>query len=155
MTGLQVYWEIQFALMTSEITKRNIILVKEVAVDGEFSNNIQSIYTLDLGRYTGSLTDSVPRVTDGYDVPWFQLPATFQLSCQYLKLTLRGWGEATVRGVNWTVIEKRTGSPWALAEGTYDPDHFTVQGGDIIETGEETYDIYESGTETYDVLEGE
>jgi len=107
--GEDIPWRISFALMTSQISRKDKVLIKLYRVDGDFDNDILGQFVLDLGRITGNTIDSVPLVSAGYKVPWYQIVADMQISGDYIRLVLRGTGKAVVRGIYWGFIEKRSG----------------------------------------------
>jgi len=145
-----IAWTVTFALMTSQVSRKDKALIKLIGVDGDFDNDITGEVELDLGRVTGDAEGSLPAVSSGYTVPWYQIPADFQVSGQYIKLTLRGTGRAVIRGIYWGFIEKKSGSMWS--QETYTPLDFVTE--DVIdETGTAVDEIDESGSATDEISE--
>ena len=148
--GTDIAWTVTFALMTSQISHKDKVLIKLMGVDGDFDNDITGEVEVDLGRVTGDEENSLPTVSSGYTVPMYQIPADFQVSGQYIKLTLRGTGRAVIRGIYWGYIEKKSGSLWS--QETYTPLDFVTE--DVIdETGVAGTELDETGAATDEVSE--
>jgi len=106
-------WEVEFALMTSQITKKNKALVKLVGVDGEFDSQLVGRFNLDFGRIITPFLSVLPDPTDpaNASIKWYQvLGGDEQIIGNFIKLSLRGSGKATVRGIYWGYIDKSSGN---------------------------------------------
>lgn len=124
--GDPINWTISFALMTNQITKKDKVLIKLIGVDGDFDSNITGQVQLDLGRETSAQNGSLPEVSDGYSVPWYQLPTDILMSGNYVKLTIKGTGRAVIRGIYWGYINRESGN-LGWSQVVFNPSDFVGQ----------------------------
>jgi len=132
-SGERYYWEVEFALMTSQITRKNKALIKIVGVDGEFKKPdvdaleiMKSRFDVDFGRQLTPFTPVLPDPTDtaNADIKWFQVNGGDEpIVGNYIKLALRGTGKAIIRGIYWGYIEKESGN-LGWSQPVYEPQDY-------------------------------
>lgn len=158
--GNDVIWDLEFALLTSPSSKKNKVLLKMCGVDGSFNSDLFASFDLDFGRIITAFTEAFPDASDPANAnnPWFQLNSGDDfLVGNYIKLRLRGSGDATIRGIFWGSIDKKSGN-LGWSQDVFDPNDYVLNQYIIIDAENENRNEnlmieYDAGDDTRNELE--
>lgn len=139
--GLDITWEVTFALLTSQVSRKNKALLKIAGIEGDFDNPFYTSIRVDGGRIETSLFQAFPVPEQGTTTPWFQLNlGDDQISGNYIEITLKGVGYALIRGLYLGMIEKKSGN-LGWSQEIYNPDDWSTQFYLVLDAGSEVRNV--------------
>lgn len=150
--GAAIDWEIRFAVLSSQVSRKNKILIKLIGIDGDFDNSVYSEVLMDLGRLTTGQQIVFPDPPLNPGLPWYQCYlGRRQVDGNYIELILRGTGKMTLRGIYKSKIEKKSGNlGWRQPITDTPPtDALIIDAGADTDT-RTTWDIYDAREDTED-----